>query len=821
MLAYTEKFQARLNQYLYQLGNSLGRHPWRYIITILLFTILSAIGVARFHQWNNPRETFTDSDSPSYKERAVIREFLGVQGNVHFVDVLIEATDNGSLLRTEELENLDRFLNDSTAVVHEKGENLTYNDMCTPFCAKNAPLIALVDILRKDLAVMRTYPKYELGEQQLYIGDSVYDVSINETTREIQDIGAVVVHFVLTHPTKDAMFRWEEELVNWLQRGLYPKLSIGASSDELIRKEVQSMGMKSSYGLVVALIILITFMIICSLRYDLSESKWWESLCGAGIPVLVMVATIGLVSASGYAFQSIAVAVMFLILAIGIDDVFLMIAAWHRTDKKLPVAERTARTVESSGSSMTVTSITNFISFGNGLLSTTPVLQCFAIYATVASVIGFVFQLILFPSILALGAYKETKVKTKEEKCCTRFPPAPYLEKFRRSVCRGIAKCATNGYVQLATIFLMLVYWAASVYGLTLMETELAIQHLAPKESPLVRMRIEFDETVKKMQTMVVVVKNPGDLTNSTRLERMNAMVREFETAPHSYGNASTLYWIREMMADEEKFDLSSVADFVTDTPQWIALVKLDVGECEEGNKQCIKEFMFTTGFTDYVRYNDVFKLISHWRQIADKYSEFQAYPYTERSDFSDSANSLVETIWWTIMSEVICMVLAFIFFIPNMNSIIAATFALFSVNLGVLGFLNLWGVGVDPFSLASLLMSVGFSVDICAHVSYHYYQMKGESPQTRIEHTISDVGWATTQGALSTIFAMSPTVFFDSYLLHVFFKTVILVNTFGLIHGLFVLPVLLGILSRFQTPKFFKRRNIQDVNGLAETSKY
>ena len=45
----------------------------------------------------------------------------------------------------------------------------------------------------------------------------------------------------------------------------------------------------------------------------------------------------------------------------------------------------------------------------------------------------------------------------------------------------------------------------------------------------------------------------------------------------------------------------------------------------------------------------------------------------------------------------------------------------------GVLGFLNLWGVGVDPFSLASLLMSIGFSVDICAHISYHFYQLEAE----------------------------------------------------------------------------------------------
>ncbi|CAJ0935592.1 unnamed protein product, partial [Mesorhabditis belari] len=817
MLSCTQKFETKLTKSLYHLGYSLGKHPWRYIITILFFTAISTIGVLRFCQWNNPRETFTDSDSPSSRERTVIREFLGVQGNVHFVDVLIKAADNGSLIRHDQLEDLNRFLNDSTSYVHIRSDdlNLTYNEMCSPYCAKLTPLQTLIEIFLKDLDVVRTYPKFELGDQQLYVGDSVYDVTLNESTQEIQSIGAVVVHFMLTHPTKEPMFEWENELLKILDLGLYPSLSIGASSDELIRKEVQMMGNKSSIGLLGALIILVSFMIICSLRYDLRESKWWESLFGAGIPVLVMAVTVGLISATGYPFQSIAVAVMFLILAIGIDDVFLMIAAWHRTDKKLPIAERTARMVESSGSSMTVTSVTNFISFGNGLLSTTPVLQCFAIYATVASVIGFAFQIILFPCVLALGAYKETRIDDQKASCA-HFPPARVLGRWRIAFCKLIAQAATNGFVQIATIFLMIAYWAMATYGLTLMETELAIQHLAPKESPLVRMRIEFDETVKQMQTMAIVVKKPGDLREKSRLKRLNDMVREFEVTPHAYGNSSTIYWIREMMDQEDQFDYSSLVDFIDDTPQWTALVKINHTACEEEESACVREFMFTTGFTDYVKYNDVYKLITEWRKITAKYSEFDAYAYTERSDFSDSAATLISTIWWTILSEVICMIIAFIFFIPNIHSIIAATFALFSVNLGVLGFLNLWGVGVDPFSLASLLMSVGFSVDICAHVSYHYYQMKHQSPQKRIEHTLLDVGWATTQGALSTLLAMAPTVFFDSYLLLVFFKTVILVNTFGIIHGLFILPVLLGILSRFQKPKEL-RRGIQDVSAISD----
>lgn len=70
-------------------------------------------------------------------------------------------------------------------------------------------------------------------------------------------------------------------------------------------------------------------------------------------------------------------------------------------------------------------------------------------------------------------------------------------------------------------------------------------------------------------------------------------------------------------------------------------------------------------------------------------------------------------------------MAVSFVFLVPDTDSIIAATFALLSVNLGVFGFLAQWGVGIDPVSMAALLMSIGFSVDIAAHISYHYYTVE------------------------------------------------------------------------------------------------
>lgn len=106
------------------------------------------------------------------------------------------------------------------------------------------------------------------------------------------------------------------------------------------------MGGKTAPLLILALLVLIFFMVTASMRYERRESKPMEALLGGVTPLLAGATTVGLVSASGLAFQSIVVATLFLVLAIAVDDVFVMLAVWHKTDRNAGIPKRIARTVE-------------------------------------------------------------------------------------------------------------------------------------------------------------------------------------------------------------------------------------------------------------------------------------------------------------------------------------------------------------------------------------------------------------------------------------------------------------------------------------------
>ncbi|KAK6046185.1 hypothetical protein COOONC_16310 [Cooperia oncophora] len=193
----------------------------------------------------------------------------------------------------------------------------------------------------------------------------------------------------------------------------------------------------------------------------------------------------------------------------------------------------------------------------------------------------------------------------------------------------------------------------------------------------------------------------------------------------------TTLYGLFDVPCEVEEedqevvFTYAHIPDFLNSDSYWKGTMRINETACALNEPSCLLSFLFTTGFTTLSSYREMFPLIQEWRAISSKYPDLGVYAYSERSTYADQTDALGDVIWQTLYSEVICMGISFIIFIPDMVSIFAGMFSLLSVNLGVFGFLSLWGVGINPVSMASLLMSIGFSVDISAHISYHYYQVK------------------------------------------------------------------------------------------------
>ncbi|KAK6035604.1 hypothetical protein COOONC_26891 [Cooperia oncophora] len=132
-------------------------------------------------------------------------------------------------------------------------------------------------------------------------------------------------------------------------------------------------------------------------------------------------------------------------------------------------------------------------------------------------------------------------------------------------------------------------------------------------------------------------------------------------------------------------------------------------------------------------------------------------------------------------------MVCVALLFIPQPLCAPLIAMSIASVALGVLGIMPFLGVNLDATSMITIAMSVGFSVDFAAHVSYAFMTQKIADGDPE------NAPFARLRGTLGTfLLGISSLSFVDSYVVQTCFKTVILVITFGTVHALVFLPLVL-----------------------------
>lgn len=103
--------------------------------------------------------------------------------------------------------------------------------------------------------------------------------------------------------------------------------------------------------------------------------------------------------------------------------------------------------------------------------------------------------------------------------------------------------------------------------------------------------------------------------------------------------------------------------------------------------------------------------------------TEFDVSVFHEDGVFLD----LIENMPWDTLQSIAgvlgCMAAVCFTFLNSLFTVVMASSCVLSICTGILGILSWWGIDLDPITMAAMIISIGFSVDIPAHVSYHYHQ--------------------------------------------------------------------------------------------------
>lgn len=277
---------------------------------------------------------------------------------------------------------------------------------------------------------------------------------------------ALVITFIINNhkdPKRNLKaLAWEKEVIKFLKEYSNPKMTISFSTERSIQDELDR-GSQSDVKTILisylAMFLYITLTLgkyrVCTdsnlanktessskKRNEVYTSTFWRcfkylfasvetvlvdmkftlGIAGVLIVMLSVVASIGLFSY----FQIKATLIIFevipfLVLAVGVDNIFILVQSYQR-DQRLEgetLETQIARIVGHVGPSMLLTSSAESLAFVLGALTPMPAVKIFSLYASLAVWIDFILQITCFVSLMTLDCKRELS-KRYNLLCCVR-----------------------------------------------------------------------------------------------------------------------------------------------------------------------------------------------------------------------------------------------------------------------------------------------------------------------------------------------------------------------------------------------------------------
>ena len=176
------------------------------------------------------------------------------------------------------------------------------------------------------------------------------------------------------NPTSLASFQFEVALLASLldQSGFPPGFDSSASVDHSMSYEI-SQAFSGVYPLLAAGFVIMFFYILLMLgKWDVVEHRAWLTLPALINVLLGTFFSFGVCSAVGLAVTNFHPIVPLILLAIGIDDAFVVVGALDNQKKDKKLEEKFGAVMKQAGVSISITSITDIVAFATGASSSIP-----------------------------------------------------------------------------------------------------------------------------------------------------------------------------------------------------------------------------------------------------------------------------------------------------------------------------------------------------------------------------------------------------------------------------------------------------------------
>ncbi|KPP59988.1 patched domain-containing protein 3-like [Scleropages formosus] len=833
----TDCVQKPLCNVLHELGRLVGQYPWYFLVVPLLISAAFGTGFLFLKEREalDIEDQFTPVDGPAKKERRFVQDHFPHLDS-HFSPLrlhtegvyasLIAVSLSSSIFSQEALEevlHLDRWVRRLT--VQSTHHPVTYAQLCVRDngrCASNI----ILDILNETAGQTElTFPFHQFHSHRVFLGSRVGGMQVNSS--RVQSARAIQLFYYLTEDNITQSFAWLHYFTAMFSNGSIPELhQVSVSHFTSLSRQDELKGNSKSVipFFSVTYFLAITFSILSCSRFDCVRNKVWVAIFGVLSAGLAVLSSFGMLLLCGAPFPLTVATSPFLILGIGVDDMFIMISCWQQTSVLDQVEARLANTYKEAAVSISITTLTDILAFYIGIMMPFRSVQSFCLYTGTAVLFCYIYNTTFFGAFLALNGRREehnrhwlTCMKVPKESvqersksyniCCVggAYDKTTNTEKtqpmnnfFKKYYGPFLTKTWTKVFV----VFLYIGYVAVSIYGCFHIQEGIDLRNLAPDDSYIVNHYTNEEMYFSEYgpNVMVVVTDKEFPYWNESDRTTLALCLQDFQKLPF-VDSEIFISWLAayESYANQTKINLSNETIFKTNLLQFLSYVP----EFNQDINLTDDEILASRFFIQTVNVSSTL----HQKNMLNTLRETAAQcpvpllVYHPAFIYYDQYVVIVSNTINNIVVATMVMLTISLLLIPNPICSLWVTFAIASVIAGVTGFMALWNVNLDSVSMINLVICIGFSVDFSAHISYAFVSSKQTTADEKAVDALCNLGYPVMQGAVSTLLGVVVLSATKSYIFRTFFKIMFLVISFGLLHAIVFIPVFLMVSHAWYNP--------------------
>ncbi|CAG9462334.1 unnamed protein product [Pedinophyceae sp. YPF-701] len=857
-LRFSDALAHAIDKAFFKLGGLVGRNPIKVAVGVFVFVLLWLAGLARFTNETRSEKLWIPADSEAQDDKVFAEEQYPSIVRPQVV-LMSDTSSTRNVLTKQALDqmfNVDRAVR-AVAVPYTGPDGvtttLTYANRCSTLggaCWVRGILEAFYDPATGDYnpdlwatteAIVSRLNAAEIRAstgERLSLFDLISEVGVERDAqgRVVSSPAFRMAWFMRSNvgasdddPESEA---WEQGYLDAVE---LQNTAVEADPSTLKLDYLASRSFSDEFGGAISsdIQLLQAAIIVLFVFATAMLSRWDQGWVGVRVAVafyglitigLGIAFTIGFCSAVGLFYSPLMSVMPFLVLGIGIDDVFVIVNAMDLTDPALPIAERAALALASAGSSITVTSLTDFAAFLIGTNTSLPALRNFNVYTAMGILGIYAFSCTFFLALLCLDERRRNASRadvlcclTVQPRCCCARPGEGddgtgaivrnKTTSYRVMARLGqfLAKPVTKGVVVVA--FLAII--GVGISGVPQMQIEADVQDFVPPGSYLTG----FVSTNEDLFTSVgvdfdVYFESGVDYSSAGVQADLDDVRNAMLANPQVVNDYVDSWWFsykaaksaaqQPVPADAAALyaDIKAFLDTGAGKRFQRAVVFVNDNDAAQG----IRTSRFSGVFIKAADSQEQVDLMDNARvmvadAVRDGPLEGKAFAYGE-SFLQWEQYKRVEQEFTTNIALALAMVGVIIFLLlGNPLASLVTYLTVACVVVEIIGYLHYWNVTIDSVVVIMLVLSLGLSVDYSVHIA-HAFMSSGGEPNERLVETLATMGTAVLSGGLSTWLAVLLIGASESYVFETFFRALFLCTTLGITHGLIFLPVVLSLVN-------------------------